>query len=94
MPFRERLRENDKFGAIPFNLKDYLELVDWTGRAVRNNKKGYLPQDRPKLIDKLGLSDTQWRILALEIQKQSITMLNGLESLATIDKRAQKNTAA
>jgi len=29
--------------AIPFNLKDYLELVDWGGREVKRNKRGYIP---------------------------------------------------
>ena len=29
--------------AIPFNLKDYLELVDWGGREVKRNMRGYIP---------------------------------------------------
>jgi hypothetical protein len=29
--------------AIPYDLKDYLELVDWGGREIKNNKRGYIP---------------------------------------------------
>jgi len=26
--------------GLPFHLADYLELVNWTGRAVREDKRG------------------------------------------------------
>ena len=29
--------------AIPFAFDDYLELVDVTGRVIREDKKGYIP---------------------------------------------------
>jgi hypothetical protein len=29
--------------GIPFGFKDYLVLVDWTGRAIRDDKWGYIP---------------------------------------------------
>jgi hypothetical protein len=33
LPFAGNLRKNMPKG-LPFRLKDYLELVDWTGRAI------------------------------------------------------------
>ena len=29
--------------AIPFAFDDYLELVDATGRVIREDKRGYIP---------------------------------------------------
>jgi hypothetical protein len=29
--------------AIPFAFDDYLELVDTTGRVIREDKRGYIP---------------------------------------------------
>jgi REP element-mobilizing transposase RayT len=49
----------DKEG-IPYLLMDYLELVDWTGRAIRDDKKGYIPESEPKIISKLGFTLDIW----------------------------------
>lgn len=43
--------------AIPFALMDYLEFVDYLGRAVHPKKWGYIPEARPKLMTALGLGD-------------------------------------
>jgi REP element-mobilizing transposase RayT len=41
--------------AIPYAYDDYLELVDWLGRAVHPAKRGRIPPDRPKILDRLGI---------------------------------------
>jgi len=45
---------------IPYNLSDYLDLVDSTGRAILANKKGFIPDDLPPILNRLGLDDTTW----------------------------------
>jgi len=30
--------------GIPFNLIDYLDLIDWTGRILRSGKRGAIQQ--------------------------------------------------
>jgi REP element-mobilizing transposase RayT len=46
--------END-YDALPFNLKDYLELVDWGGREMKRNKRGYIPDSVPPLLVRLKM---------------------------------------
>jgi hypothetical protein len=41
--------------AIPFVFEDYLELVDWTGRAMRSDKRGHIPEEHPVILDRLGI---------------------------------------
>jgi REP element-mobilizing transposase RayT len=41
--------------AVPYAFDDYLELVDWLGRAVHPAKRGCIPPDRPKILDRLGM---------------------------------------
>jgi REP element-mobilizing transposase RayT len=47
--------QSDDSGGIPYSLKDYLELVDWAGRAIRSDKNGYIPADTPPILSRLGL---------------------------------------
>ena len=51
-PFAEQA--NDDVG-LPFGLKDYLELVDWAGREIKHNKKGYIPVNTPPLLTRLHM---------------------------------------
>ncbi len=46
--------EQDDVG-IPFDLKDYLELVDWGGREIRHNKRGYIPSHSPPILTRLNM---------------------------------------
>ena len=45
---------------LPMDLHDYLELVDWTGRAIASNKKGSIPEHLPKILDRLGIEKENW----------------------------------
>ena len=94
MPFSEVINQQQDFAALPFNLKDYIDLVDWTGRCVRKDKRGFIEEQSPHLIASLGLSQEQWQYLSLEIQTQSISMLHGLEKLAAVEKRRKAEVAA
>ncbi|MEX2367315.1 MAG: transposase [Pseudohongiellaceae bacterium] len=94
MPFREEVKELCLAEIIPCNLKDYLALADWTGNAARAEKKVYKEKDAPKILSTLGITGRQWCILALNIQKQAITMLNGLEAIERFRKKEAKNKAA
>ena len=41
--------------GIPFKLKDYLELVDWGGREIKRNKRGYIPASAPPILTRLRM---------------------------------------
>ncbi|WP_335902352.1 transposase [Shewanella algae] len=56
--------------GIPFHFADYLELIDWTGRAVREDKRGFIACSRPKLLLELGISDDAWITSAKEFRRQ------------------------
>jgi REP element-mobilizing transposase RayT len=53
-PFRGPDRINVPTG-IPFSFTDYLELVDWTGRAVREDKRGHIPANLPPILERLNI---------------------------------------
>ncbi len=41
--------------AIPFAFDDYLQLLDWSGRAIRSDKAGAIPNHHPPILDRLGM---------------------------------------
>ena len=41
--------------SIGFTLKDYLELVDWAGRQVREDKRGAIDSNQPPILERLGI---------------------------------------
>ena len=51
---------NSDLVGIPYLLRDYLELVDWTGRIIREDKRGFITSGMPKLLDRLNLADDCW----------------------------------
>ncbi len=54
--------------GIPFHLRDYLELVNWTGQAVREDKPGAIPEGLPPILARLGISFDAWMRLATEFE--------------------------
>ncbi len=48
--------------GILFDYQDYLELVDWSGRIVRDDKRGFIDKDPPPILARLHISQERWRI--------------------------------
>jgi hypothetical protein len=59
LPFAGYPRQEMPKG-LPLRLQDYLELVDWTGRAILENKRGYIPEDQPPILDRLKIDPQHW----------------------------------
>ena len=45
--------------AIPYSTTDYLELVDWSGRAIAEGKKGLIPDQLPPILTRLNMRPEQ-----------------------------------
>ena len=45
---------------LPFDLSAYIELVDWTGRIIRNDKRGYINSRLPSILDRLNIDSKRW----------------------------------
>ena len=50
----------DAESGLPFHFCDYLELVDWTGRAIRADKRGFIPENVPPILSRLGVEAESW----------------------------------
>ena len=46
---------NDMHKCLPFRLSDYIELVDCSGRIMREDKRGQIPEQLPYILQRLAL---------------------------------------
>jgi len=47
--------------GIHFHLQDYLQLADWTGRAIRDDKRGAVAQNIPPVLHRLNIDPNEWQ---------------------------------
>ncbi len=80
--------------GIPYSLIDYLELLNWTGRILREDKRGTLDAQRPELLSVLGLEDKSWLELASGFGKNYQGAVGSLEKLALFASHAGKRWIA
>ena len=45
---------------IPYHYIEYLELVDWSGRIIREDKRGAIAATLPAILTRLGIDSEQW----------------------------------
>ncbi|ASP49747.1 transposase [Cognaticolwellia beringensis] len=55
--------------GLPFVLIDYLELVDLTGRSMREDKPGYITHKHPELLQRLNIGSENWLTLTKDFRK-------------------------
>jgi len=59
MPFDGGSHTNIQ-SALPFTREDYFELVDVTGRLIREGKRGAIHSDIPSIVERLGIEPDYW----------------------------------
>ena len=75
--------------AIPFAFEDYLELVDWTGRAIRSDKRGHIVGRQPKILDRLGIDGECFLTYADRMLKEFGMAVGAPQALVRLCARRQ-----
>ena len=68
LPFIGNECDNQPNG-IAFSLTDYLQLVEDTGRIIRNDKRGSISENSGKLLTRLNIPHDNWLKLTTEFGK-------------------------
>ena len=64
--------------TIPYALADYLQLVDSTGRAIIQTKRGYIPNELPDILLRLNLNPDTW------LDELNSFKTNGITAVGTV----------
>ena len=46
-----------------------MELVELTGRVIRSDKRGYINNNQPKILERLGIEQDKWLTLTTSFEK-------------------------
>ena len=46
--------------TLPIGFKEYLELLEWSGRQIRHGKRGSIDNNTPAIMRRLGYTAEQW----------------------------------
>jgi REP element-mobilizing transposase RayT len=80
--------------GIGYSLIDYLELLDWTGRILREDKRGAIYAQHPRLLTIIGLEDESWLELAGGFGKNYQGAVGSLEELVAFASHTGKRWIA
>ncbi len=56
-------------GCLAMTFTEYLQLLDWTGRQLRQEKRGAIPADLAPILERLSVTDDGWLKLVTEFSR-------------------------
>ncbi|BES70459.1 transposase [Marinobacter nanhaiticus D15-8W] len=69
--------------GLPFRLEDYLELVDWTGRQLRDDKRGHITEGLPPILERLAIDPQHWLYMSRSFESRFKGLVGTAFSLKT-----------
>ncbi len=66
-------RASDK-GFLPMSVASYVQLLDWTARQIRGDKRGVTPVSAEPIFTRLGISADAWTELVRDFGKLFCTV--------------------
>ncbi|MFM7056124.1 MAG: transposase [Planctomycetota bacterium] len=73
-------------GCLWMSLDQYLQLVDWTGRQLRQNKPGLIPSHLDPILTRLDCSLETWFDLVKNFRRRFLTEAGRPETLQTVSR--------
>jgi hypothetical protein len=56
--------------GLPFRFTDYLQLVDWTGSIIRDDKRGFISGDIPPILQRINQDPHNWLYLTQHFESK------------------------
>ena len=90
VPFSTQLTDSCTSVELASTLESYVELLEWTGRAVAKGKRGKIVGPAPRLLVDQGVSAERW-VAALAAQKVgAVAFLGSVESVQIVARKRGK----
>jgi hypothetical protein len=69
-------------GFLPIEWKEYLRLLDWTGRQICQDKRGSIPSDLAPILNRLQVLPETWTSVVREFGRWFGTAAGRADALA------------
>jgi len=76
--------------TIPSSTEDYLELVDWSGRAIIQGKSGSIPGQLPPILQRLDMSPDKYLAFVRKSKSGFANALGALDKLKEFARHFDK----
>jgi REP element-mobilizing transposase RayT len=99
-PPRKKVREKvntrraSNKGCLAMTLDQYLQLLDWTGRELRSDKRGSIPRDLDPVLDRLQCGQETWLDLVKHFRKRFRVEIGLPTTLQSVSSRRRSNRVA
>ena len=90
MPFATQLTDSCAATTLAPTLEAYVELLEWTGRAVAKGKRGKIVGPAPTLLVEQGLSVERWVEALAEHKVGAVACLGSVESVQALAHKRGK----
>ena len=89
-PFATQLTDSCTAMELVPTLEAYVELLEWTGRAVAKGKRGRIVGPAPKLLTDQGVSADRWVEALAEHKVGAVAFLGSVESVEALATKRGK----
>ncbi|WP_331709196.1 hypothetical protein [Microbulbifer thermotolerans] len=79
--------------GLPFQLQDYLELVDWSGHCLREDKRGAIDEQLPPIRERLQIDPRHWLYLNRNFESHFKSLVGAAHSVRSACEQLGKRWA-
>ncbi|MCF6317766.1 MAG: transposase [Proteobacteria bacterium] len=80
--------------AIPYYLSEYIALIHYTGKCVHPNKRGYISDDIPDILNRLKVEPDTWVEELKQFKTDGITAVGTVTQLKAFCQSVKKKFSA
>ena len=80
---QEKYRASDDAG-LAISFEEYAQLVDWTGRQLRSDKRGAIAAEEPPILERLHINSETWVEAMSHFEDWFHNFVGGAEAMAQV----------
>lgn len=70
--------------GIPSRFTDYMQLVDWSGCIIRDDKRGFIPANIPSILQRINQEKRNWLYLTQHFESKLRGLVGAVNKLRRV----------